>query len=319
MRFTALLLLCTAAGCEFLRDPTFIDPPEDVLQVYSVLRSGADTVKVLVERSGVSGSQSVAFPVSGARVRIAGGGREISLSEAPAGFSGCVNKFDPSAPSFNPSSGAPAMAPGCYAAIVPGGVWAGERYRLSVELTDGTRVTGETVVPSVPEIVRPTEQQRLPVRREGDGSSGNMDSLLVHWRTRSGVAVSLPMGMGETVYSGGRAVAGGECQVFLFRRGDYSGTTPGEASAPEDSARLHLQVGGCRVRTTTSSTSIRPDSVDATLVIHAQDSAVVHYRNTGSSTGIRQGSGSSGLGGAYGLFGSVSMGTRRVRLIFTPR
>jgi len=312
-RIAATALVCGAAGCEFLREPTFIDPPDDLLQVHSVLHGGADTVKVLVSRSGVSGSQSVVTLVSGARVRIAGGGAEVTLREAPAGFSGCVNRFDP----MGPNTGEPVMGPGCYAAVLPGGVRPGERYLLTVELTDGTRVTGETVVPTLPEIVRPTERERLLIRRLGDGTIGRLDSLLVRWRIGPGLAASFPIGQGGTVYRGGHPVTGGECQVVLFGRDYYVGAPARGRIAPDDSTRVEVQVGGCRTRTATSATALRPDSLDAVFMIAAQDSASARYAHMESDAGIRKGAGAQGLRGAYGLFGSRSTGTRRVRLVFT--
>ena len=311
-RVAAALLACAAAGCEFLREPTTLELPGEVLQVHSVLRAGTDTVKVLVERSGASGNQMRLTPVSGARIQIAGGGSEVSLAEAPAGFSGCVNRYDPGSGSVQRP-----MAPGCYAAVLPGGVRAGERYLLSMDLTDGTRVTGETVVPPLPEIVRPTERERLPVRRTGDGTSGMVESLLVRWRLDPAVSASFPTGAGGTVYSGGRPVAGAECGVTLMMRDFYSrGAIPGRI-APDDSTHVNVQVGGCRIRTATSGTFIRPDSVDAVISIDAQDSAVVRHLRTNNQNGIRDGRASQGLRGAYGLFGSTSSGMRRVRLVFT--
>jgi len=310
-RVAATALVCGAAGCEFLREPTFIDPPEDLLQVHSVLHAGADTVKVLVSRSGVSGGQSVVTPVSGARVRIAGGGTEVTLREAPGGFSGCVNRVDPNLP----SAAELVMAPGCYAAVVPGGIRSGERYLLSVELTDGGRVTGETVVPRPAEILRPAENARLTVQRFG-GPGGGTDSVLVRWRTPLDAVGSFPQMQAGTVYRSGTAVPGATCQVHFFGPDVYG---PGgiRAVAPEDSLRGQVQFGGCQVRSGNTAAEVRPDSIDALFVVQARDSAYARYARPDRDAGVRRGSRSHGLRGAYGLFGSVATGTRRVRLLFT--
>lgn len=151
----ALVACCLlgAGGCEIIRDPTAIVVDDGPVAVHAMLVAGERRVAVLVTRyesvdqaSGMFGPAYRLVPVAGADVRVASGGRSITLA-AGAADEDCFTLGDPIV-TETPDS----LAPGCYTgatdAIVPGA-----QYQLNITLPDGTAVTGEAEVPA-PVVVR---------------------------------------------------------------------------------------------------------------------------------------------------------------------
>lgn len=314
MRRLCLLLALVLSGCDVLRPPGTVDPEGESLQVHSVLWEGSDTVLVLVERSWMENGYARVGPVSGARVRIAGGGAEAVLPEAPAGFRACLETNDHYAGS---QPAPPAIGPGCYAAVLSGGVRAGESYSLLIELADGRSVTGRTTVPHPLELVRPAEGARIAVPRVHGGRGAVHDSLLLEWRSGNGEGRSWPGLVPVAVHAGGRLVPGARCQAHLSRA-DAGSPFSTPLRSQGDSVRVRASIGPCHAPSApgTAPSELRPDSVAAVLSMSAFDSAYHEYYRR-SSTGVREENASAGLEGAYGLFGSAAAAQRRLMLVFT--
>lgn len=313
MRRALVALLALAAGCEIVPPPTAVDL-EPSVQLNAVLRAGADTVAVLLERTGTENGSLRTTPVSGAQVRLAGPGAEVMLREAPAGFAACVRSFDP-------STGLPAngpAGPGCYAGVVPGGVRAGGTYSLAADLPGHAPVTARTTVPLPPEPVFPVAGTRIPLRltTSPGGSLLFTDALTLRWRThRQGERV-LPGVAAGRVYRGGRVVPGAQCGVYLRSDADLVVDGTGRQGFA-DSATVTGMVSGCGEWTGTGASrqfvALNPDSVEAHLHLTALDSAYALSRVSFGGA-VREASASVGVTGAYGMF--VGLAPSRRRIVF---
>jgi hypothetical protein len=319
MRTTSLLLLSLLAGCELIRPPTQIDLEEDHVQVHAMLWAGSDTAMALVEEVGVEGMAARTRPVSGARIRISNPVRGVALREAPAGFRACVERYDFTREPAPKAS----IGPGCYAGILPAGARSGESYTLSITLPDGRQVAGRTTVPFPPELVTPAAGARLRTRRIYRGNEGIADSLVLRWRVRQGGMRAHPVVLPGAVYRQGEVVSGGRCELYLVGM-DHAVLDARLRGPRADSLRARLHVDRCRLGSTSTAPALRPDSLEAFILITAFDSAYTTYAedtervlNSGAGSGIREGRASAGLTGAYGVFGSAATTRRRVMLVFS--
>jgi hypothetical protein len=314
MRRALVALLVLAAGCDVVPPPTGVDL-EPSLQLNAVLRAGADTVAVLLERTGTENGVVRTVPVTGAQLRFTGPGGEVALREAPSGFAACVRSFDP-------STGIPAngpAGPGCYAGVVPGGVRAGASYSLAADVPGHAPATARTTVPLPPEPVYPVAGTRIPLRLT-PGPGGSLlftDALTLRWRThRQGERV-LPGVAAGRVYRGGRVVPGAQCGVYLRSDADLVVDGTGRQGFA-DSATVTGMVSECGEWTGTGAsrrfTALQPDSVEVHLHLTALDSAYALSRVSFGGA-VREASASVGVTGAYGMFVGLAPARRRIVLV----
>ncbi len=306
IRSAVLALLVSSAACEFVPPPTYIETPRDRLIVHSVLTAGSDTVKVLLTTPAAKGSANPnPVRVGRAIVRLSGGGHEVTLVEAPAGFTECVAPLI-----FEPQQLGPVQA-GCYAAVLPGGVLHGTRYTLRVEAPGREVVTGETVVPAAPEWISFPEQSAVRVT----WSRGSALSLpfVLRWRTAA-AATEIPPVWTERIFRGGRDIEG-RCVMVPVRSEGTLFTNPG-TSARTDSMQFQIMLVNCSsADASPGQPTLQPDSAYAPILLSVYDqfyAAHVLDRARGSSSTR---SASPGLSGAYGVFGSVATQPKRLVLV----
>jgi hypothetical protein len=291
-----LATLLLVGGCEFLREPTPLELTDEQVMVHSVLQAGSDTVSVLLTRVR-PGSRSAArdvVPISGAEVRITGGGNTVRLAESPAGFAPCLLGRDPQTGRLQESRA------GCYAAVLPGGVRAGGRYELLVLSGEG-EIRGIATVPEAPGILAPENGARVPVKETGHDDPVAFGSLSIRWSTpegASGADLNLRSG---AVFRNGRQVANARCDLF-------SSTIGGPDSSPEtsDSRTISFWVANC---------TVRPDSVEARLFLTAYDTVYSRYAGNLFEQTARRKNFAAGVTGALGVFAGAATAERRVTLV----
>jgi hypothetical protein len=279
------------AGCELTRDPVTIDLDRHELMVHGVLEAGRDTVAILLTRVVVEGDSVApsARPVSGASVRLTGGGETVLLSDASAGFPPCLRDDG---------------AAGCYTGIVRGGVRAGETYELDVRVPGGEEARGSARVPPVPVVESPASGSRIGVRRRPERVPAA--TIPVHWRGTAGaggVGVGLVL---RTLYPRTLDIPPSSCTIpqNVFGR-----------SPTADTATLVLhQPALCHTREGT----IEPDSIHAGVLVVAYDSAYARYDELvraypGKS--IQRERFAAGVSGALGVFAAVAKAEREIVLV----
>ena len=285
----AAALAILLAGCELTRDPVTIDPQRGELMVHGVLEAGSDTVAVLLTRVVADTAAPFAQPVSGATVRLTGGGESVLLGEASAGFPPCH---------------ADTGAAGCYTGIVRGGVRAGETYALDVRVPGGEEVRGSARVPLAPVVESPAAVSRLGVRRRPERAPAA--TIPVRWRGTEGaggVGVGLVLG---TLYPRTLEIPHSSCTIpqNILRR-----------SPATDTATLVLhQPALCHTREGT----VEPDSIRASVLVVAYDSAYVRWEElvrTYPGKSIQRERFAAGVTGALGVFAAVTRADRGIVLV----
>ncbi|HEY0154303.1 MAG TPA: DUF4249 family protein [Longimicrobium sp.] len=285
------VLAILVAGCELARDPVTIDLERYELMVHSVLEAGSDTVAVLLTRVVVEGDSVApsAQPVSGATVRITGGGESVLLGEASAGFPPCL---------------ADAGAAGCYSGIVRGGVRAGETYALDVRVPGGEEARGSARVPLAPVVEAPAAGSRIGVRRKPERVPAA--TVPVRWRGagdagRIGVRLVL-----RTLYPRTLDLPFTSCTIpqnTLLR-------SPGT-----DTATLVLHRPAlCH----TPGGPVEPDSIGADILVVAYDSAYARYEElvrTYPGKPLQRNRFAAGVTGALGVFAAVARAEREIVLV----
>jgi len=286
----AALLLCACVT----RDPVTLDPEGGQLMVHAVLQAGGDTVAVLLTRVPSSGGDVPGVqPVSGASVQIAGAGQQVQLDEAPAGFSSCTGEA---------GLPVPPIGPGCYAAVLPGGVQAGARYTLAVQVPGGETVRGEAIVPAVPGIELPAAAARVGAPRDSGGQP--VASIPVRWRGGGGAGFGVGLRV-TALFAGGQPVPGFTCT--------FGQSVGGLLPAGTDTATVRVNLGGCEG----PAGPVQHDSAHARLLVVSYDSAFTRYaRLLADYPGkpIARERFAAGVTGALGLFGAVSSDVRLVTL-----
>jgi hypothetical protein len=179
---SAAVMAVLAAGCEFIRPPTFVPADPDQLLVHAVLVAESDSAAVLVTRVG-SGHNGQ--PVSGAQVRLIGEHGQAVLAEA-------VGDRVPCWPHVIP----PEARTGCYVAALSAPVRAGAEYRLEVDVPGGEQVRGRTVVPAPATMLAPEDRLRIESESVTAGHLRGLQSVLVRWSVPGPVEVTL----GVTTY-----------------------------------------------------------------------------------------------------------------------
>jgi hypothetical protein len=303
MRGAVLALAAALAGCDFVKPPTQIDLRRDRPVVHSVLAAGSDTVRVLVTLPWANPGTPERVPVSGARIRIAGGGAEVELTEAPAGYSDCSTLpvwsvlDQPVQPAGR----------GCYAGVIPGGVRAGHRYTLVIERSGFETIHGATIVPDRPVWVTPRADQLVPT--DWLMGFGITVPLLFHW-TGAGALVELPMVEANRVVSPGSG--GSRCMVFPSKVDGNLLLGPAGVVG-QDTVRVLLRAS-CSPTGAAGQMPPSPDSVHVGVLLASYDASYgIHVESR--SRGIPEQWASPGLTGAYGVFGSVATARRSVTMI----
>ncbi|HEX8671795.1 MAG TPA: DUF4249 family protein [Longimicrobium sp.] len=286
LKIAALAVL--VAGCELARDPVTIDVERRELMVHSVLEAGSDTVAVLLTRVAVEGDSVApsAQPVSGAAVRITGGGESVLLGEASAR---CL---------------ADAGAAGCYTGIVRGGVRAGETYALDIRVPGGEEARGSARVPLAPVGESPAAGARIGVRRRPERVPAA--TIPVRWRGAGGagrIGVGLVL---RTLYPRTLDIPPSSCTIpqnTLWR------------SPATDTATLVLyQPALCH----TPEGPVEPDSVRAGILVVAYDSAYARYEElvrTYPGKPLQRDRFAAGVTGALGVFAGVARAEREIVLV----
>lgn len=306
LRRLALLVLAGAAGCEFVHEPTPLGLTGEQVSVHSVLRADSDTVSVLLERVDPTASPHgtpETRPVSGAGVRIVTGSTTVRLSEAPTGFPRCFSPY--------PREGKiPPIAPGCYAAIIPGGVREGARYELQVDLPGGGAIRGSAVVPGKPDLLSPAEGARFEVAR-GYNTEG-LGRIPVRLRAPAGAA-GIEVGLRPVAaFEGGRQVQSAICDV------DHPLGVVRDATR-SDSVVVPIFGIACVERvdsTGRNDRSVALDSLRVELLVTAYDTAYTRYAALLGRGSAERSRASAGVSGAVGVFAGVAS-TRRT-LVLVP-
>jgi hypothetical protein len=307
----ALLLAALLLGCT--RDPLPIQPVDDRLMVHGVLEAGVDTAFIhLTEiRARSRGGTLDARPVSGALVELSGGGITLRLREAPDGFARCL--LPPHHGSFRTED--PALeGKGCYAALVSGGVRAGERYELRISLPDGRLVHGAAQVPASLELLQPLAEARLSAGPSFRGVLETDEPVTLRWRASPStprLAISV---WSEAVFRGGTALPGDACRATL-EQGHHSPWTE-QILDPhrDDSLAQRVIVTGCNWQIL--SNHQRPDSLHVRLRATALDSAFVRYLEIiQGNESVRLGDAAVGLEGAVGVFAGIAPAEQRLVLV----
>jgi hypothetical protein len=283
----AAAVLMTAGACEFIHPPTYVSGDPNQLLVHAVLEAGDDTAAVLVTRVGGAGGP---LAVAGAQVRIIGADGQAVLMESTAERTPCSSATLP-----------PGSRNGCYVAALSTPLRAGAEYRLEVDVATGERVRGSTTIPPLPVLHSPRERLRVPAEYR-DGFLRGTDSVLVRWTAND--LTSLTSGV-ERVW--GPNAEGARCSSQLSR---WYYATGGRV----DSARVQVDVVGCNTGFGQEQFQVRPDSVEVVLGVTTYDGSYLAYIQT-SDEGIPLEKASSGLEGAFGLFGSAATARRRIILV----
>jgi hypothetical protein len=293
--------LLLAAGCE--REPTRIELPDDQVTVQSVLVAGADTVRLILARTGYDpvSRQVVGEAIVGAHVEVTGGGQVLLLESAPPGVI-CLR-----AASWG-WWGDDVAQPGCYVGVLPGGVQAGTEYELRAILPDGAIVRGRALVPDPPEILAPPPGARVPgtwTHTLAPGLIGQLP-LRLEWAAREGTAgIGLVGSLGAAFYQGEPQTWPG-CRLTRPRQTAFHGSAT--------SADWDLAVVDCLLRLEPDGHAVIPDSVAVVLTVVAQDTGYTRYQASGWGESIRIADVSIGLDGAVGVFAGIAPSRRSIIL-----
>ena len=291
----AAALAALAGACELTHPPTYVPPDEDQLVVVAVLHAGSDSAAVLVVRVGRDDGEPPA--VSGARVRVAGPGGTGVLAELTGAAAPCDRNTLPPAPP---------IPTGCYVGVVPGGVLAGAEYRLEVDVSTGGRARGRTVVPPHPVIHAPAETLRVRGERTGEAFTWLAPPIPMRWTAEGPVALA-----GWVGRTWAAEAAEPECHVGL------QGMDAPPLHEGGDSLLARVYLTACQ--TGPEEPLLRPDSAEVLVDVTAFDSATIAYMRQGhAGKGIPQADASTGLEGAFGLFGSAAASRRRILFVTAP-
>lgn len=282
----AVMAAVLAAGCEFIRPPTWVGGDPEQLLVHAVLVAGSDSATVLVNRvGGIDGR-----PVSGAQVRLLGDGAETTLLEVEEGRVPCANAIAP-----------PGTHTGCYVAALPAPVRVGAEYRLEVNVPGEEPVRGRTVVPAPPEVLAP--EDRLRVLADPLESRLRAPApLTVRWTAPARATVS---GWAPRAWSPEGPIV--RCDTNFINY--YYLNTP---ELYTDSAQVQVDVRDCY--TGEGGYVSRVDSAEVMLGVTTYDESYLAYVAE-SQNGVPREQARSGLQGAFGVFGSAATVRRRIVLV----
>ncbi len=303
-----LLLTCLVAGCDFLRQPTPLELSGEQILVHSLLLAGSDTVSVYLTRSrpGLGTPAPSVQPISGAEVRIMGPAGSIRLAEDPPGLPRC----------FVENTGLqPATQPGCYGAVLRGGVQAGGRYELQIGLPGGGTIEGMAVVPQPLAILAPGRDARVLAQTPSTNRSELYGSVQSRW-TRSGDAGRVDFRIESlAVFRNGVRVPYARCGF------ETSTVASGRVDArATDSAFVGFQVLNCFEEPASGTLRpIEPDSIQARFVITAFDTAYTRYAEVISKDAVERRHLSVGVRGALGVFAGAATSEQRITVLLNRR
>ena len=294
-----------AAGCGFVREPTPLELSDEQVLVHSVLHAGTDTIAVLLQRirPGAGSAVPLIRPISAADVRITGGSGEVHLREAPVGFRRC-GPLDAAGADPNRAE------PGCYAAVIVGGVEPGGRYELAIALPGGGTVRGTAVVPEAPALLAPARDARVVLGRTGAGGYDHIGDVPVRWSARDGTGgVQLGVLPG-TAFKDGEVMRGGPCDAPSASSRSWFIDEP-----RVDSISLRIFIPGCSIE---PGQPLVHDSIYADLLLTAFDTAYTRYQKLGGSNEtVRREQASAGISGALGVFAGAATARRGITLVPT--
>jgi hypothetical protein len=301
MAFLRHLAGCTGAillgGCTGATEP--VRATEENVAVHAVLAAGTDTASLLLTRFVPAGprTESRFSRVSGANVRLVRGADTLWLREAPAGFTDCYTDA-------RGAGEAEEIGPGCYAAVVPGGLRAGERYELRASLPDGTLIRGAATIPGAPDILAPATARVVAVRTpESPLYSKSTMMFPVRWQVPAGTGRVEIGVVRPQAYRDGRPIARVVCHL-------QPGPLPADL-VRTDSVTHQVVSASC----SRGGEIVRWDSIATRLVVTAYDTAYARYAREVLSGSVRTGRASAGVEGAFGLFAGAASAERRLTLV----
>jgi hypothetical protein len=286
--------LAACAGCGLERPATPWEPMDEEISVHSVLLAGTDTASVLLTRvrwSYQTWDEPYSTPLAGATVRLITGRDTLRLLPQSGEGDRCT------APSLSPWQRLGDMRAGCYLAAVPGGVRAGGRYELVIDLPDGGAIRGSAVVPEVPVILAPEGGTVFKVRW-GFEPGGSASPVVVRW-----AGVERDQNIELAI-----APVRRECSAGLQQASENSGlhwlTVLGV-----DSVAIEARFVDCRKEQA-------PPSLDAHLYLTAFDTTYTRYakemRRGGSASRTKA---AAGVSGAIGVFAGAAAATVPITLV----
>jgi hypothetical protein len=194
----------------------------------------------------------------------------------------------------------PESSQGRYVALIPGGVRAGEEYELEVNLSTGERVRGRTTVPAAPVPQTPAEGAHVALGPE-PGYLFSTPPMVLRWAAEGRVGLRA---WSSRVWA---PVPDTRCYAGLYLPGGPIDITHEEMEA--DSARRVLMVLSCGDGW--ENLRVEPDSLEMTVAMTAYDeNYLAHARD--AENGVPEHDARGGLEGAYGVFGSAAVATRRI-------
>ncbi|HEX8362166.1 MAG TPA: DUF4249 family protein [Longimicrobium sp.] len=292
--YTAAIFLC---GCTDATAP--VRATEENVAVHAVLAAGTDTASLLLTRFDPAASQDEPrfHRVPGASVRLLRGADTLWLREAPAGFSDC--NTDAREPGEIEEIGR-----GCYAAVVPDGLRAGDRYELRVTLADGTTIRGAATIPGAPDILAPATARVVAVRTpESPLFLKNSTAFPVRWRIHAGTGRVEIGVVRPQAYRDGRPLARVACHL-------QPGPLPADL-VRTDSVTHQVVSASC----SRGGEIVRWDSISTRLVLTAYDTAYARYAREVLGGSVRATRASAGVEGAFGVFAGAASAERRLTLV----
>lgn len=271
------------AGCGSAVDPMAPREVESRVVVHSVLQEGADTVMVLLTRTSSHFYQvypDQAAPVSGAVVRLGAGSDTVQLVERSGAESRCIERAG------QPVGGGGA---GCYLALLPGGVRAGESYGLRIEIPGHEVIQGQATIPAPPALLEPVPLAALAVGATPVLGQG-LEPVPLRWApVEPGQRLELRLRIREE---------GCWLTIEVARQlGDYyfGIDLTGQETAAIESRWLHCGGGALG------------ESYPADLYLTAFDSVYTRYIEQNTSYGSTpRGRASAGVTGALGVFAGAA-------------
>lgn len=308
LKHKLLLLTCLATGCDLVREPTPLELTGEEVLVHSLLLAGSDTVSVYLTRSrpGRGTPAPNIQPIAGAEVRIIGPAGSIRLNEDPPGLPRC----------FIQNTGLqPATQPGCYGALLPGGVKPGARYELQIALPGGGTIEGIAVVPQPLVILAPEHQHRILAETPTSARPEIYGSVQTRWGG-SGDAGRVQFRIQSlAVLRNGVRVPSASCDfetISVVPRGVDARST--------GSAFVGFQVLNCFEEPASGTLRrIEPDSIQARFVITAFDTAYTRYAEVISKDAVERRHLSVGVRGALGVFAGAATSEQRVTVLLNRR
>jgi len=298
------LALIGLAACERPSDPVGYSEPGAA--IHAVVAAGSPAVGVLVTRF-TPGSESP-VPVSGADVTFARGEATFTAREGPGSGPACLGSL---------LAGSGEAYPGCYAAAVPGGVMAGDRWSVVVRFPTGEIATGDLVVPSPPSLLEPAAGARVPVRNFGiqvtDPGTKTLQRLASYRVRWTGPSPGPPRSelslLALRVFVGDRTLQGRNCDL-AFAPGPET-----DVSGAQD-VSVTVYRAECRDPASSAPEPLHWDSVEVRVAVANYDAAYARYaREVTGAEAVRRTHAAAGVRGALGLFAGAAPAARTVMFV----